>query len=164
MFVLYSDPIWTRPDLARLPPQVFALDFLNLFRTSTAAIVAAYPNVVYPLYANNDGSYLAHVSDWQNYVQFPGQKGFGVSDQSWGCDGSTYTETECPAQNLVLWAEDAITKGASVVQFESFWYFFHWPVGTIVDGVDTSGFDWDTAGTMTTAGRYVATELGVTVP
>jgi hypothetical protein len=168
MFVIWSDPIWTLPELTDgLATRTFAQDFLDkVFRPSLANITAAHPGVVYPMYANNDEHHLDHFYDWQGYVQFAGMAGFGLSDQSWNCYGTPWDDQSCPAQDVANWATTALARGAQMVEVEPFWYGTQWHevsgnrVAAIEDNL-VADIDWTTAGYPTSAGTYLAAQLGI---
>jgi hypothetical protein len=142
--VLVVDQLWVAPwdtPIGWSPP-----DSVLRFRNGIAELAATFPNTMYVAYANNESygsvirSGLHRQNDWQRYLEFAGIKGIGLSNQSWMCDRKPgFSDTTCPVEYMNLWTGDAlINKGASLVQFEPFWYLFNWPRGTLSDTVAAS--------------------------
>jgi hypothetical protein len=60
-------------------------------------------------------------------------KGFGLSVQSWTSDYDPILSAgTLPGEEIVIWALDGLSKGASIIEFEPYFYFFAWSpsVGT----------------------------------
>jgi hypothetical protein len=130
--VLLTDHLWG-------PWDPSAQGTLNRFRTGVGNLAQRYPGTIYTSYSNNESfgpvqrSGLHRVKDWSSYLQFVGNKGIALSNQSWMCDRKPGFDNEtCPPEYMVLWTGDALrNKGASLVQFEPFWYLFNWQVGSM---------------------------------
>jgi hypothetical protein len=112
----------------------------------------SYPNLL-PIYANNEGLKRcgAAAGNWQmtprnfrltGWERIPAQiaslkrgaavltgvKGFGLSVQSWTSDyDPVLSAGTLPPEEVVIWALDGIRKGASIIEFEPYFYFFAWP-------------------------------------
>jgi hypothetical protein len=57
-----------------------------------------------------------------------GHNGFGISVQSWTTDYDPLLSAgTLPRQEMAIWVLDALSKGAAIVEFEPYFYFFDWP-------------------------------------
>jgi len=57
-----------------------------------------------------------------------GRSGFGLSVQSWASDYDPIVSSgTLPAEEIAVWTLDAFAKGASIVEFEPYYFFFKWP-------------------------------------
>jgi len=57
-----------------------------------------------------------------------GAKGFGLSVQSWTSDYDPILSAgTLPPEEIAIWTLDGFSKGASIVEFEPYFYFFAWP-------------------------------------
>ena len=55
-------------------------------------------------------------------------KGFGLSVQSWTSDyDPVLSAGTLPPEEIAIWTLDGFSKGASIVEFEPYFYFFAWP-------------------------------------
>jgi hypothetical protein len=62
-----------------------------------------------------------------------GKNGFGVSIQSWSSDfDPVLTAGTLPAEEIAIWTLDSFAKGAAMVEFEPYFYFFAWPPSSAV--------------------------------
>jgi hypothetical protein len=112
----------------------------------------SYPNLL-PMYANNEGLKRCGVAagNWQmtprnfrlaGWERIPAQiaalkrgstvltgvKGFGLSVQSWTSDyDPVLSAGTLPPEEVAIWALDGFRKGASIIEFEPYFYFFAWP-------------------------------------
>ena len=60
-----------------------------------------------------------------------GAKGFGLSVQSWTSDyDPVLSAGTLPPEEMAIWTLDGFTKGASIVEFEPYFYLFAWPPDT----------------------------------
>jgi hypothetical protein len=60
-----------------------------------------------------------------------GAKGFGLSVQSWTSDYDPILSAgTLPPEEIAIWTLDGLSKGASMIEFEPYFYFFAWPPST----------------------------------
>ncbi|MGQ9808805.1 MAG: hypothetical protein ACUVSM_06550 [Armatimonadota bacterium] len=95
------------------------------------ALLREFPGLVTMTYANNEPQEESALrrDHWEKAVKgfvSDGAAGFGLSCQSW----LRLVETDTVPEELAGWAVEALERGASLVQFEPVWYFFHLPRGT----------------------------------
>jgi hypothetical protein len=119
------------------------LNSVTRFRATITSLAQKYPGIIYAAYDNNEVYGAVHrwglhrIRDWESYLKIPNTKGIALSNQSWMCDRKAgFTDLNCPSEYLAIWSGDAfINKGASIVQFEPFWYFFEWPRATMANSI-----------------------------
>jgi len=115
------------------------------FNTAVSDLVSqqADPNTLVFAYENNEvslagGSPLHRINSWnQATLRVPGSAGLGISNQAWMCSNKPGFDTfNCPPEYFEIWTASAFMKqGGSVVQFEPFWTFFNWPMGSIANSI-----------------------------
>ena len=103
-------------------------------------MMARYPDVeIYPTFKNNavivnaEGIYQPrhyYLQRWQiapvRLARDSRRGGFGLDDQVWISDYHPfYHYAYVPPEDLVVWAADAVAKGAGLVNFEAAWYFWN---------------------------------------
>jgi hypothetical protein len=153
-YVIWSDNDLYLPYECYLDPSALRADAKTRdeYLEGEGKLAAAFPNLV-PMYANNEGlkrcgaaygNWLmtprnfrligweripAHVASLKRgSTGLTGVNGFGLSVQSWTSDYDTVlTAGTLPPQEVAIWALDGIGKGASIIEFEPYFYFFAWP-------------------------------------
>lgn len=163
-FVLVADHLWG-------PWDGSAQATLAKFRASISNLSQRYPETLYTAYSNNESygsaqrSGLHRIKDWNTYLQFIGNKGIALSNQSWMCDRKPgFDHNSCPPEYMVLWTGDALrNKGASLVQFEPFWYLFNWKTGSITNYVQPADFQDPNLGKPTPNMCMLSKSLGVSL-
>ncbi len=123
MFVQFSDWHWLR----------FA-EWDNAQKRREDALrqlLHEFPGIVTVTYANNEPNEASapRLSNWEEavapFVQ-AGAKGIGLSNQAW----LRRDETQCPVDDILAWAREALDRGCRMIQFEPVWYFFQLPRGS----------------------------------
>jgi hypothetical protein len=115
-------------------------------------LAARYSNLI-PMYDNNEGLKRCGVAfgDWiltprnfrlTGWERIPSAiasvkrgstpltdpKGFGLSVQSWTSDYDPILNAgTLPPEEMAIWTLDGFAKGASIVEFEPYFYLFAWP-------------------------------------
>jgi hypothetical protein len=153
-YVIWSDPALYVPYECYLSPNAVQTDIKTRddYIEGETKLAARYPNVV-PIYDNNEGLKRCGVAygDWimtpRNFrlsgweripsriasvkrgsATLPSAKGFGLSVQSWTSDyDPILTAGTLPPEEMVIWTLDGFAKGASIVEFEPYFYLFAWP-------------------------------------
>lgn len=141
MPLFLSDPYWH--DLNRGDDNPRGLQIMNQNdnETSLRRLLSRYPGTAYVMYSNNE----AGDKQWNDRNIWPdvvrpfvraGAAGFGLSDQSWFCNGARaasegLNDTNCPIEIIADQARFAFDSGASVVEFEPPWYLWNIPKGQI---------------------------------
>ena len=153
-FVIWSDPSLYLPYECYLNPTAVQTDLKirDSYIESETKLAAHYPNLV-PMYDNNEGLKRCGVA-YGNWIMTPrnfrltaweripaaigsvksggtalaGKKGFGLSVQSWTTDyDPILTAGTLPPEEAVIWTLDGFAKGASIVEYEPYFYLFAWP-------------------------------------
>lgn len=153
-YVIWSDPALYVPYECYLNSAAAQTDLKirDDYVEGETKLAATYTNLV-PMYDNNEGLKRCGVSygDWimtpRNFrlvgweripsriastkrgsAALKGAKGFGLSVQSWTSDyDSTVNAGTLPAEEMVTWTLDGFAKGASIIEFEPYFYWFAWP-------------------------------------
>jgi hypothetical protein len=115
-------------------------------------LAARHPSLI-PMYDNNEGlkrcgvaygNWLVtprnfRLTAWQRIPariasvkrgrsSLTGMNGFGLSVQSWTTAyDPILTAGTLPPEEMAIWTLDGFAKGASIVEFEPYFYFFSWP-------------------------------------
>lgn len=133
MQIIFSDPWWWASGNHDLHnPAVHQ----QQNEADLAHVMHLYPGIASLLYGNNEpvskkqGALDRRIDSWpslfpQNALRYAA--GFGLSDQAWLCDRIRVPETQCPADKIAEWASRAVDLGATVLEFEPYWYFFKFP-------------------------------------
>ena len=106
---------------------------------TVARLAQQYPGVVYPTWPTNDGTNVRRLTDrqltpWETLVDgYTGERGFGLSDQSWLTGIAGYDVATGSPQPLIDAAHDGLMHGVSLIQMEPYWYFFKWDAGAWTD-------------------------------
>ncbi len=141
MFVDFSDWFWSF-DHRKLPSDIRQPQYEEQLRS----MVERYPRVVIVTYANNEPEGRSRRANWvpvfRQWVDY-GARGFGLSDQDWLCKVSktTFSEMNCPAEELIAWAKAAYRQGALMVQLEPVWYWWDFPRGNMQNDYNTVAAD-----------------------
>ncbi len=130
-----------------------------------ARLIEDHPNVVTPMYDNNEpngGSRRVYDSWTPTFraLVTHGAAGFGLSDQAWLCNRGVMN---CPVQDLIDWARNALDNGASALEFEPYWYWWTLPRGPAKNDYK-EGITNDNRGEPRPALQQLAKALGVTLP
>jgi hypothetical protein len=153
-YVIWSDPALYVPYECYSSPTGAHTDFQirDDYIAGEAKLASRYPNLV-PMYDNNEGLKRCGVAygDWistpRNFrlagweripsriasvkrgsTALAGARGFGLSVQSWTSDyDPVLSAGTLPPEEMVIWALDGFGKGASLLEFEPYFYFFAWP-------------------------------------
>lgn len=126
MFLIFSDWYWEA--LEPNPPDPSSLHQAQN-ESGLRELITKYPNVGIVVYANNAPNAPFWEGNWETIVKPftpPNAASYGLSDQSWICKGEK-AELHCPPQTLITWAKDALAKEARLVQFEPYYYWWHFP-------------------------------------
>jgi hypothetical protein len=153
-YVIWSDPALYVPYECYSSPTSVQADIKTRddYIEGETKLAARYPNIV-PMYDNNEGLKRCGVvyGDWimtprnfrlSGWERIPsriasvkrgstaltGAKGFGLSVQSWTSDYDPILNAgTLPPEEMVIWTLDGFSKGASIVEFEPYFYLFAWP-------------------------------------
>jgi hypothetical protein len=153
-YVLWSDNALYLPYECYLSPSALRADAetRDEYLDGEEKFAESYPNLL-PMYANNEGlkrcgvasgSWLTtprnfRLTGWERIpshiaslkrgsTMLTGPKGFGLSVQSWTTDYDPLLSAgTLPPEEVSIWALDGMGKGASVIEFEPYFYFFAWP-------------------------------------
>jgi hypothetical protein len=153
-YVIWADPWLYLPYECYLKPAEVQTDrkFRDEFIRREKQLAAHFTNLI-PMYDNNEGLKLCGVAfgDWlitpRNFRlptwdripssiasakhgngQLNGPMGFGLSVQSWTSDYDPITSAgTLPPAEIVIWTLDGFAKGATLLEYEPYFYFFAWP-------------------------------------
>jgi hypothetical protein len=153
-YVLWSDNALFIPYECYLSRSALRIDTKTRdeYLAGEGKFAESYPNLL-PMYANNEGlkrcgaaagNWLmtprnfrltgweripAHIASMKRGpTALTGVKGFGLSVQSWTSDyDPVMTAGTLPPEEVAIWTLDGIRKGASIIEFEPYFYFFAWP-------------------------------------
>jgi hypothetical protein len=153
-YVLWSDPALYVPYECYRSPVARRIDdgIRDDYVAGEMKLAKRYPNLV-PIYNNNEGLKRCGVAygDWMmtprnfrlsGWERIPSKiaatkrgsgslsdaRGFGLSVQSWTSDyDPILNAATLPPEEIVIWALDGFAKGASILEFEPYFYFFAWP-------------------------------------
>jgi hypothetical protein len=153
-YVIWSDPALYVPYECYSSPTAIQTDIKTRdnYIEGEEKLAARYSNLI-PTYDNNEGLKRCGVAygDWimtpRNFrltgweripsrlasvkrgsTALTGQKGFGLSVQSWTSDYDPILSAgTLPPEEMAIWTLDGLAKGASIVEFEPYFYFFAWP-------------------------------------
>jgi hypothetical protein len=153
-YVIWSDPALYVPYECYLSPSAIQTDTKtrNEYIDGEANLAVGFPNLI-PMYDNNEGLKRCGVAygDWvmtpRNFrlagweripariasrksgpTALTGAKGFGLSVQSWTSDYDPILSAgTLPPEEMAIWTLDGFSKGASIIEFEPYFYFFAWP-------------------------------------
>jgi hypothetical protein len=156
-YVIWSDPALYVPYECYSRPAARHTDIETRddYVEGEAKLAARYPNLI-PMYDNNEGLKRCGVAygDWimtprnfrlTGWERIPahlassksgatvltGAKGFGLSVQSWTSDYDPILSAgTLPPEEIAIWTLDGFSKGASIIEFEPYFYFFAWPPST----------------------------------
>jgi hypothetical protein len=158
-FVLWSDPSLYLPYTCYSYPE--AIKTNNAIRDEyihRQADLATHYSHLIPIYDNNEGLKRCGVAagNWlvtprnfriRSWEAIPrriaagksgksslaGKDGFGISIQSWNSDfDPLLTAGTLPAEEIAIWTLDSFAKGAALVEFEPYFYFFAWPPSSTI--------------------------------
>jgi hypothetical protein len=157
--VIWSDPALYDPYECYSNPIAIQTDTKtrDSYIEGEAKLAARYSNLI-PMYDNNEGLKRCGVAygDWiltprnfrlTGWERIPSSiasvkrgstpltstKGFGLSVQSWTSDYDPILSAgTLPPEEMVIWTLNAFAKGASIVEFEPYFYFFAWPPSSII--------------------------------
>src|SRR5258708_6364752 len=147
--VLWADPAIYLPYACYLTPAELSLEakIRDEYIARETQLASRFANLV-PLYDNNEGLKRCGVAygDWlmtpRNFrltgweripsriasakrgsTTLTGPQGFGLSVQSWTTDyDPILTAGTLPPEEMAIWALDGFAKGASIVEFEPYFY------------------------------------------
>ena len=170
MFVVWSDFYWSYYNQDNFAKTVVKQ---SQNEQELKDLLVKYPNTVAVMFANNwptDGARHNNViGTWPQamkpFVQ-SGAKVFGLSDQSWMCQD----QASCPASELATWATSAFSSGATVLEFEPYYYSWYLPVGTITAWLPPGPVDytkdpaWSDRGAVNYKFSIISAALGITIP
>ena len=158
-FVLWSDPslylpydCYSHPEAAKTNSAI-----RDEYIQKEADLAVRYSHLI-PIYDNNEGLKRCGVAggNWlitpRNFrirgweviprriaagksgqTLLTGKNGFGVSIQSWSSDyDPLLTAGTLPAEEIAIWTLDSFAKGATMVEFEPYFYFFAWPPSSVI--------------------------------
>jgi hypothetical protein len=153
-YVIWSDPALYVPYECYLSPAevLTATKSRDDYIEGEARLAVRYANLV-PVYGNNEGLKRCGVAygDWSmtprnfrlvGWERIPSEiaslkhgatslassQGFGLSVQSWTSDYDPILSAgTLPPQEIAIWTLDGLAKGASLIGFEPYFYFFAWP-------------------------------------
>ncbi len=139
MFVQFSDWHW-----ARLHPWD---ETLKAQEAALRGLLGEFPGTVIVTYANNEPAdkSVPRLRNWHEAVQpfvQDGAAAIGLSDQAWLRE----PEMSCPVEEVIEWAEQALSIGCRYIQFEPAWYFFKLPRGTFGRGDYRNDPKWQNSG------------------
>ncbi|MHB1000184.1 MAG: hypothetical protein ACYC27_13145 [Armatimonadota bacterium] len=123
MFLQWADFHWYGAASWDAPQKVYDEQVSELLRK--------YPGVVTVTYNNNEPNEdsVKKIDSWHKYVEGfvkDGAAGYGLSDQSW----LRKDHFACPPEDIIKWADSALSHRCKLIQFEPVWYFFKLPLGS----------------------------------
>jgi hypothetical protein len=152
--VIWSDPALYVPYECYSSPAAVQSDIKirDSYIEGEAKLAARYSNLI-PMYDNNEGLKRCGVAygDWiltpRNFrltgweripsgiasvkrgsTPLTSAKGFGLSVQSWTSDYDPILSAgTLPPEEMAIWTLDGFAKGASIIEFEPYFYLFAWP-------------------------------------
>jgi len=153
-YVIWSDNALYVPYECYLNPSAVQTDTKTRdeYVEGQRKLAESYPNLL-PMYANNEGlkrcgvaygrwlmtprnfrlagweRIPAHIaSSKRGSTVLTEVQGFGLSVQSWSSDYDPLLSAgTLPPEEVAIWTLDGISKGASIIEFEPYFYFFAWP-------------------------------------
>lgn len=146
MFVQWSDHTWSK-----FSSPSFSWQIEN--ERQLCNLINEFPDTVYVTYANNEGNKVSRgrYTYWHEALKLfmdCSIRGFGLSNQPWlYFIPDKYTEMECPIEEINIWSNNALDRGAKIIQFEPYWYFFYYPRGTFSVHNYTESIEWRKSGT-----------------
>jgi hypothetical protein len=157
--IIWSDPALYDPYECYSSPTAAQTDVKtrDSYVEGEGKLAARYSNLI-PMYNNNEGLKRCGVAygDWiltprnfrlTGWQRIPSSiasvkrgsapltstKGFGLSVQSWTSDyDPTLSAGTLPPEEIAIWTLDGFAKGASIVEFEPYFYFFAWPPSSAI--------------------------------
>lgn len=158
-FVLWSDQMLYLPFTCYSYPEAIKTNnaIRDEFIRREADLATHYSHLI-PMYDNNEGlkrcgvaagNWLVtprnfRIRGWEaiprriaagksGQTLLTGKSGFGTSIQSWNSDfDPLLTAGTLPAEEIAIWTLDSFAKGAAIVEFEPYFYFFAWPPSSVV--------------------------------
>jgi hypothetical protein len=153
-YVIWADPALYLPYQCYLSPSALQADTRTRdeYIQQEEKLAAVYPSLI-PMYNNNEGLKRCGVA-YGNWLMTPrnfrltgwervpariaslkrgstpltGTSGFGLSVQSWTTDyDPVLTAGTLPPEEMAIWLLDGFAKGASIIEFEPYFYLFAWP-------------------------------------
>lgn len=183
LMLFWSDNHWYNPweiyrdnsryEMDNFPYLRFELStMIERVKSEVKRLAKLYPNIIILGYSNNEGvknwgrvqiPYHYRLKNWHYFLKtITDLRNIALSNQSWLSDNDPilFDETT-PIEDLILWTFDAFTKGAEIVQFEPFWYFWSWPRGDLFNPIDPAKLDWNSVGNSTSNLKTLAEFLGI---